>query len=91
MCLKEIRDIKPDGLANVFICSGYRCYFKLFYPSATDFRFGGLRCCTFDSEGECQSRTRHKFAIDAIRENFTLLLRGIVKLVMLKASMSELE
>ena len=75
----------------VFICSGYRCYFKLFYPPATDFRFGGLHCCSFDIECECQSRERHQFTRDVIGENVTLRPRDIVNLVMLNVSMSERE
>ena len=75
----------------VFICSGYRCYFKLFYPPATDFRFGGLHCCSFDIECECQSRERHLFIRDVIGENVTLRPRDIVNLVILEVSMSERE
>ena len=30
-CLKEIRNIKTNGFSKMFICSGQRCNFKLYY------------------------------------------------------------
>ena len=90
-CLKEIRNIKPDGFSRVFVCSGQRCNFKLFYSSPTNFRVGGVQCCAFDHEGEYRRRVRHQFALDAIKENVTLRPRDIVNLVMLKTPTSERE
>ena len=90
-CLKEIRNIKPDGFSKVFVCSGQRCNFKLFYSSPTDFRVGGVHCCAFDHECEYRRRVRHQMALDAIRENVTMRPRDIVNIVTLKTPMTERE
>ena len=39
--LKEIRNIKPDGFSNMFVCSGQHLEFKLFHSSQTDYRVFG--------------------------------------------------
>ena len=67
-CLKEIRNIKPDGFSNVFVCSGQHLDIKLFYSPPTEFQVRRVHCRVSDHEVEYCRRVRHQFAVDAIRE-----------------------
>ena len=90
-CLKEIKNIKPGGFSNVFICSGQRCNFKLYFSTQTDFCVKGIHRCAFDHEGEYRRRVCKQLALDAIKENVTLRPRDIVNLVACKTTMTERE
>ena len=90
-CLKEIRNVKRDGFSKVYVCSGQRCNFKLFYSSPTVFRVDGIHHCAFDHENEYRRRVRNKLALDTIRDNVTLRPRDVVNIVMHKTAMTERE
>ena len=90
-CLKTIKNINTERFSRVFVCSGQRCNFKLFYASPSDFCVSGFHCCTFDHEREYRKRVRNQLAMDIIKEDVILRPRDVVEMVEREIDLTERE
>ena len=87
-CFKQIKNIKLNGYAKCFVCSGPLCNVKLYYTSHDAFLVVGSHVCAFDHEREYRRRMKRNLAVDVISDNVLLRNRDVVSAVKTKTEMS---
>ena len=90
-CFKAIKNIKLNGYAKCFVCSGPLCNVKVYYTSHDEFRVVGSHVCAFDHEREYRKRTKCNIAVDAMLDNVLLKTRDIISAVKSKTELSRRE
>ena len=90
-CFKLIKNIKLNGYAKCFVCSGPHCNVKVYYTTHDAFLVVGNHVCAFDREREYRKRTKCSIAVDAMSDNVLMRNRDVVSAVKDKTELSRRE
>ena len=90
-CFKLIKNIKLNGYAKCFVCSGPHCNVKVYYTTHDAFLVVGNHVCAFDREREYRKRTKCSIAVDAMSDNVLMRNRDVVSAVKDKTKLSRRE
>ena len=88
---KLIKNIKLNGYAKCFVCSGPHCNVKVYYTTHDAFLVVGNHVCAFDHEREYRKRTKGNLTVDAMSDDVLLRNRDAVSAVKDKTELSRHE